>query len=84
MWDFYLITERVQYVVGHILTISEKLIGLIGLIGKSELPSVLIVCGDHGMRDNGGHGGSSTGEVVVPLFVYFKNNKCGGSIKYVQ
>ncbi|XP_001947092.2 GPI ethanolamine phosphate transferase 2 isoform X1 [Acyrthosiphon pisum] len=48
---------------------------------KSELPSVLIVCGDHGMRDNGGHGGSSTGEVVVPLFVYFKNKKCGGYIK---
>jgi len=47
------------------------------------LPSVLIVCGDHGMRDNGGHGGSSTGEVMVPLFVYFKNMKCGGSIKYV-
>ncbi|XP_027844356.2 GPI ethanolamine phosphate transferase 2 [Aphis gossypii] len=47
---------------------------------KSELPSVLIVCGDHGMRDNGGHGGSSIGEVMVPLFVYFKNKKCGGSI----
>ncbi|VVC29976.1 Hypothetical protein CINCED_3A001194 [Cinara cedri] len=47
----------------------------------SELSSVLIVCGDHGMRDNGGHGGSSVGEVTVPLFVYFKNQKCGGSIE---
>ncbi|XP_025410553.1 GPI ethanolamine phosphate transferase 2-like isoform X2 [Sipha flava] len=48
---------------------------------ESELPSILIVCGDHGMRDNGGHGGSSIGEVVVPLFVYFKNKICGGSIE---
>lgn len=36
------------------------------------------------MRDNGGHGGSSVGEVVVPLLVYFKNKICGGSIEYVQ
>lgn len=35
------------------------------------------------MRDNGGHGGSSTGEVTVPLFVYYTNKMCGGSIKYV-
>ncbi|XP_050441011.1 GPI ethanolamine phosphate transferase 2 isoform X2 [Adelges cooleyi] len=47
----------------------------------SELPSVLIVCGDHGMRDNGGHGGSSPGEVVVPLFLNIQNTNCGGKIE---
>jgi len=47
------------------------------------MPSVLVVCGDHGMRDNGGHGGSSTGEVIVPLFIYHTNKICGGSIEYV-
>lgn len=48
------------------------------------MPSVLLVCGDHGMRDTGGHGGSSVGEVMVPLLVYYKNKKCGGIIEYVQ
>lgn len=43
-----------------------------------------MVCGDHGMRDNGGHGGSSLGEVMVPLFVYHTNKICGGLMKYVQ
>lgn len=47
------------------------------------MPSVLIVSGDHGMRDGGGHGGSTVGEVVVPLFVYFTNNMCGGLVEYV-
>lgn len=36
------------------------------------------------MRENGGHGGSSNGEVMVPLFVYFKNKLCGGSMEYVH
>lgn len=36
------------------------------------------------MRENGGHGGSSIGEVVVPLFVYFKKKMCGGTIEYDQ
>ncbi|XP_050524039.1 GPI ethanolamine phosphate transferase 2 [Daktulosphaira vitifoliae] len=48
--------------------------------GNSELPTVLIVCGDHGMRDNGGHGGSSLGEVLVPVFFSVQNRKCGGLI----
>ncbi|XP_060805794.1 GPI ethanolamine phosphate transferase 2 [Amyelois transitella] len=30
---------------------------------------ILIVCGDHGMRDAGGHGGSTPAEVLVPLVV---------------
>ncbi|CAK1552959.1 unnamed protein product [Leptosia nina] len=30
---------------------------------------VLIICGDHGMRDAGGHGGASPAEVLVPLVV---------------
>ena len=30
-------------------------------------PSMLIVCGDHGMSDQGGHGGASPGEIAVPV-----------------
>lgn len=26
-----------------------------------------MICGDHGMRDSGGHGGSSKEEILVPL-----------------
>ncbi|XP_050682399.1 GPI ethanolamine phosphate transferase 2 isoform X4 [Leptidea sinapis] len=36
---------------------------------KWERKGVLLVCGDHGMREAGGHGGSSPAEVLVPLVV---------------
>lgn len=36
---------------------------------RVELRSLLLVTGDHGMRDTGGHGGSSSAETEVPLFV---------------
>ena len=32
-------------------------------------PSLFLLTGDHGMRDTGGHGGSSPGETFVPLVV---------------
>ncbi|RUS86939.1 hypothetical protein EGW08_005264 [Elysia chlorotica] len=32
-------------------------------------PSMLIVCGDHGMSDQGGHGGASPGEISVPVII---------------
>jgi len=34
---------------------------------------VLFVTGDHGMRDDGNHGGSSVEEIESFLFVYSKN-----------
>ncbi|CAG4947571.1 unnamed protein product [Colias eurytheme] len=36
---------------------------------KWDNTGILIICGDHGMRDAGGHGGSSAAEVLVPLVV---------------
>lgn len=35
-------------------------------------PTLLLVTGDHGMRDTGGHGGSSYAETNVPLIVIGK------------
>lgn len=35
---------------------------------------MIFVCGDHGMRDAGGHGGASPAEVLVPLFVAKSND----------
>lgn len=40
---------------------------------------MLIVTGDHGMRDVGGHGGSSYAEMNVPLVVV--GQKCAGRIR---
>ena len=39
------------------------------LIQSSERPSVLVICGDHGMSDQGGHGGASPGETSVPVII---------------
>lgn len=36
---------------------------------RVDLRSLLLVTGDHGMRDTGGHGGNSYAETHVPLFV---------------
>ncbi|XP_049307763.1 uncharacterized protein LOC105228950 [Bactrocera dorsalis] len=42
---------------------------------------LLILTGDHGMRDGGGHGGSTAGELYVPLFVLKENCTTKGSSK---
>ena len=34
---------------------------------KNNLPPLMIVLGDHGMADAGGHGGSSPAEVMTPM-----------------
>ncbi|XP_025026994.1 GPI ethanolamine phosphate transferase 2 [Python bivittatus] len=36
---------------------------------KGTLPSLLVVCGDHGMSETGSHGGSSEGEIRTPLLL---------------
>ena len=35
----------------------------------SSLPSLIVVCGDHGMIDQGGHGGASPGEISTPIIL---------------
>lgn len=41
-------------------------------IKKMDEETVLLVFGDHGMTDNGGHGGESIGELRTVLFAYTK------------
>ncbi|KAK3089470.1 hypothetical protein FSP39_003870 [Pinctada imbricata] len=69
--------------IGHIAGPSSPLIGpklqemdriiekihshLRKLQSKDSLPNLLIVCGDHGMSDQGGHGGASDSEIKVPV-----------------
>eukprot|EP00076_Gallus_gallus_P016599 XP_015135974.1 GPI ethanolamine phosphate transferase 2 isoform X5 [Gallus gallus] len=42
-------------------------ISLLSKEGEASLPSLLVVCGDHGMSETGSHGGSSEDEVHTPL-----------------
>ena len=34
---------------------------------KREAPSMMVLCGDHGMSDAGSHGGASSSETSTPL-----------------
>lgn len=36
---------------------------------QEGLPQLLLVCGDHGMKDSGGHGGASEAETRVAVAV---------------
>lgn len=42
------------------------------------LPSVLVVCGDHGMKNSGSHGGATLEEVLVPLVII--GDVCSGEL----
>ena len=52
-WQKYLILSR------ELLETKER--------WKNNLPPLMIVLGDHGMADAGGHGGSSPAEVMTPM-----------------
>lgn len=53
------------------------------LYEKMKEKTVILVTGDHGMKNSGGHGGSSFSETHVPLIVL--NEKClGGFIEQVD
>ena len=45
--------------------------------------SLILVCGDHGMSDHGGHGGASEKEVLVPaVFISPQFTKTGILVPY--
>lgn len=44
---------------------------------RVNLQTLFLITGDHGMRDTGGHGGNSYGEVNVPLIIL--NGDCVAS-----
>ncbi|GAB0089939.1 GPI ethanolamine phosphate transferase 2 [Sergentomyia squamirostris] len=47
---------------------------------KTHLPALFFVTGDHGMRDTGGHGGSSAPEITVPLVAISTNCSTSGKL----
>ena len=51
---------------------------------KKELTStLLLLCGDHGMSDQGSHGGSSSSETAVPL-VFISSRYSGGQGEHLK
>ncbi|XP_034944555.1 GPI ethanolamine phosphate transferase 2 isoform X2 [Chelonus insularis] len=55
--------QEMDRIIGQII---EK----INQWNEKGVSSMLIVCGDHGMKDSGGHGGSTPEETLVPLIAY--------------
>lgn len=90
--------------IGHIAGPSSPLVGpklleMDHVVGKiysemlrwdqqAEVPSLLVLCGDHGMSDAGSHGGASSAETSTPLvFMSSLFEQVGGgvfSMKQVQ
>ncbi|XP_051890500.1 GPI ethanolamine phosphate transferase 2 isoform X9 [Pristis pectinata] len=80
-WDLLILHYLGLDHLGHLARPNSPLIGQklsemdsvvqklhVGLLSKeASLPSLLILCGDHGMSDTGSHGGSSNHELNTPL-----------------
>ncbi|XP_033637019.1 GPI ethanolamine phosphate transferase 2-like [Asterias rubens] len=59
-----LVSPKLQEMDGVIRNIHQALIEQ----DKSlSLPSLIVLCGDHGMSDAGSHGGASASETITPL-----------------
>ncbi|XP_023363452.1 GPI ethanolamine phosphate transferase 2 isoform X2 [Otolemur garnettii] len=84
-WDMLILHYLGLDHIGHISGPSSPLIGhklsemdnilmkihtsLLSQEREGLSPSLLVLCGDHGMSDTGSHGASSTGEVNTPLIL---------------
>ncbi|XP_074850672.1 GPI ethanolamine phosphate transferase 2, catalytic subunit isoform X2 [Carettochelys insculpta] len=84
-WDILILHYLGLDHIGHLTGPNSPLVGpklyemdnilkkihtsLLSKEGESSLPSLLIVCGDHGMSETGSHGGSSEEEVHTPLLL---------------
>ncbi|XP_060093042.1 GPI ethanolamine phosphate transferase 2 isoform X2 [Heteronotia binoei] len=82
-WDLLILHYLGLDHIGHLSGPNSPLVGpklsemdniikkihtsLLSKEGEVALPSLLVVCGDHGMSETGSHGGSSEGEVHTPL-----------------
>ncbi|XP_078066224.1 GPI ethanolamine phosphate transferase 2, catalytic subunit isoform X4 [Mustelus asterias] len=82
-WDLLILHYLGLDHIGHLAGPNSHLVGpklsemdnivqkihaeLLSKEGETSLPSLLILCGDHGMSDTGSHGGSSNHEVNTPL-----------------
>ena len=60
--------------MGRIIqNIKERLFEKSKDSGDDELPPLILVLGDHGMADVGGHGGATPAEILVPVVAISPN-----------
>ncbi|XP_011308492.1 GPI ethanolamine phosphate transferase 2 [Fopius arisanus] len=59
-----------------------KILKRIDRWNNDGIPSILIVCGDHGMKNSGGHGGATPEETLVPLLVF--GDSCPGDVSQIE
>ncbi|XP_014661617.1 PREDICTED: GPI ethanolamine phosphate transferase 2-like [Priapulus caudatus] len=87
-WDVLILHYLGLDHIGHLQGPASELVGpklremdaVVAMIDEGltkrdetcELPSLLVLCGDHGMSDAGSHGGASSSEVETPL-VFFSS-----------
>ncbi|XP_076292215.1 phosphatidylinositol glycan anchor biosynthesis class G isoform X1 [Lasioglossum baleicum] len=55
-------------------TVIAKIQAKVRELNQNNDSSLFIICGDHGMKDSGGHGGSTISETTVPFITI--GNKC--------
>ncbi|GFO34827.1 GPI ethanolamine phosphate transferase 2, partial [Plakobranchus ocellatus] len=92
MWDLMILHYLGLDHIGHFAgprspLIAPKLAEMDDIISQIyqameswEEPSLLIVCGDHGMSDQGGHGGATPSEISVPLIFLSPQITNAGSV----
>ncbi|XP_067850452.1 GPI ethanolamine phosphate transferase 2 isoform X2 [Heptranchias perlo] len=102
-WDLLILHYLGLDHIGHLAGPNSHLIGpklsdmdnivqkihveLLSKEGETSLPSLLILCGDHGMSDTGSHGGSSNHEVNTPLVLIspaFRKKDSFAASEYVE
>uniref|UniRef100_A0A4W3J619 Phosphatidylinositol glycan anchor biosynthesis class G (EMM blood group) n=1 Tax=Callorhinchus milii TaxID=7868 RepID=A0A4W3J619_CALMI len=102
-WDLLILHYLGLDHIGHLAGPDSHLIGpklremddvlkkintaLLSKEDETSLPSLLILCGDHGMSDTGNHGGSSNHEMHTPLVLIssaFRNKDSFAAPEHVE
>ncbi|XP_063994998.1 GPI ethanolamine phosphate transferase 2 [Diachasmimorpha longicaudata] len=62
--------------------VIERILKSINKWNNDGIPAILIVCGDHGMKNSGGHGGATPEETLVPFVVF--GESCPGESSQIE
>ncbi|KAH8373021.1 hypothetical protein KR009_010522 [Drosophila setifemur] len=88
----YLGLDHIGHVEGNasprvLLKLQEMDKNVQKILEHKSIPNyLLMLTGDHGMADGGGHGGNTPAETLVPLYIYTKNcsKATSGTKRYNQ
>ncbi|XP_015111856.1 GPI ethanolamine phosphate transferase 2 [Diachasma alloeum] len=62
--------------------VIERILRKMNKWNDDGISSILIVCGDHGMKNSGGHGGATPEETLVPFVVF--GDTCSGEFSQIE